>query len=74
MVKGSRERAGNELGFKVHLWKMADVLRNDMDTAEDRHVVLGLIFPKSSSDAFGAKYAELAAQRQQGADSRSIAT
>jgi type I restriction enzyme M protein len=47
---------------------MADALRNNMDAAEYKHVVLGLIFLKYISDAFEAKHAELEAQREQGAD------
>ena len=34
------------------LWKTADKLRNNMDAAEYKHVVLGLIFLKYISDAF----------------------
>jgi type I restriction-modification system DNA methylase subunit len=47
---------------------MADGLRNNMDAAEYKHVVLGLIFLKYISDAFEAKQAELEAQKKQGAD------
>src|SRR6476646_10197613 len=50
------------------LWSMADALRNNMDAAEYKHVVLGLIFLKYISDAFEAKHAELEAQKAQGAD------
>lgn len=41
------------------LWQAADKLRNNMDAAEYKHVVLGLIFLKYISDAFEAKHAEL---------------
>ena len=40
------------LGFEDTLWAAADVLRNNMDPAEYKHVVLGLIFLKYISDAF----------------------
>ena len=53
---------------ETKLWSMADALRNNMDAAEYKHVVLGLIFLKYISDAFEAKHAELDAQRNQGAD------
>ena len=53
---------------EAKLWNMADALRNNMDAAEYKHVVLGLIFLKYISDAFEAKHAELEAQRDQGAD------
>src|SRR5437868_13810626 len=56
------------LGFEAKLWASADALRNNMDAAEYKHVVLGLIFLKYISDAFEAKHAELEAQRDQGAD------
>jgi type I restriction enzyme M protein len=56
------------LGFEAKLWRAADALRNNMDAAEYKHVVLGLIFLKYISDAFEAKHAELEAERAQGAD------
>ncbi|MDQ2083759.1 class I SAM-dependent DNA methyltransferase [Xanthobacteraceae bacterium Astr-EGSB] len=59
---------GGPLGFEAQLWAAADALRNNMDAAEYKHVVLGLIFLKYISDAFEAKHAELDAQRAQGAD------
>lgn len=57
-----------DLGFEAKLWAAADALRNNMDAAEYKHVVLGLIFLKYISDAFEAKHAELAAQKAEGAD------
>jgi type I restriction enzyme M protein len=59
---------GTEAGFESKLWAMADTLRNNMDAAEYKHVVLGLIFLKYISDAFEAKHAELETQKAQGAD------
>jgi hypothetical protein len=56
------------LGFEAKLWAAADALRNNMDAAEYKHVVLGLIFLKYISDAFEGKHAELEAQKAQGAD------
>ncbi len=56
------------LGFESKLWAAADALRNNMDAAEYKHIVLGLIFLKYISDAFEAKHAELETQRNQGAD------
>ncbi len=43
---------GANLGFEEILWKAADKLRSNMDAAEYKHVVLGLIFLKYISDAF----------------------
>ena len=56
------------LGFEAKLWAAADALRNNMDAAEYKHVVLGLIFLKYISDAFEAKHAELLAEKKKGAD------
>ena len=67
----SRSTGGNgtaNLGFEAKLWAAADALRNNMDAAEYKHVVLGLIFLKYISDAFEAKHAELQAQHASGAD------
>lgn len=44
---------------KKTLWATADKLRNNMDAAEYKHVVLGLIFLKYISDAFLEKYTQL---------------
>lgn len=59
---------GTPLGFESKLWAAADALRNNMDAAEYKHVVLGLIFLKYISDAFDAKHADLEAQKAEGAD------
>ena len=66
--RAKQKNSNHELGYEAQLWKMADALRNNMDAAEYKHVVLGLIFLKYISDAFEAKHAELAAQKAQGAD------
>ena len=41
------------------LWATADKLRSNMDAAEYKHVVLGLIFLKYISDAFKGRYDQL---------------
>lgn len=64
---GNGDTAAN-LGFEQKLWQAADALRNNMDAAEYKHVVLGLIFLKYISDAFDAKHTELESQKAQGAD------
>ncbi len=43
------------------LWAAADKLRSNMEAAEYKHVVLGLIFLKYISDAFGERKEELRA-------------
>jgi len=42
------------------LWKAADKLRKNIDAAEYKHVVLGLIFLRYISDAFQSLYEKLA--------------
>jgi type I restriction enzyme M protein len=42
----------DNLELEKTLWQAADKLRNNMDAAEYKHVVLGLIFLKYISDAF----------------------
>ena len=49
------------LGFEAKLWLAADKLRNNMDAAEYKHVVLGLIFLKYISDTFDEHHAKLVA-------------
>ena len=45
------------------LWATADKLRNNMDAAEYKHVVLGLIFLKYISDSFEDLYNKLKADK-----------
>jgi len=64
MAKTKKTRAqapngGANLGFEATLWAAADKLRNNMDAAEYKHVVLGLIFLKYISDAFEERQAWL---------------
>ena len=63
-----KDSNGATLAFETKLWQAADALRNNMDAAEYKHVVLGLIFLKYISDAFEAKHKELEAERKKGAD------
>jgi type I restriction enzyme M protein len=51
------------LGFEAELWRAADALRSNMDAAEYKHVVLGLIFLKYISDVFEEKHRERAARQ-----------
>src|SRR4051794_40848136 len=44
------------------LWKSADMLRGQIDAAEYKHVVLGLLFLKYISDSFEARREELKAE------------
>ncbi len=65
---GSGVQSDALVGFEEKLWQMADKLRNNMDAAEYKHVVLGLIFLKYISDAFEEKHAALEADKKSGAD------
>ena len=47
------------IGFEEKIWRAADKLRGNLDAAEYKGVVLGLIFLKYISDRFEAKYEEL---------------
>src|SRR5438874_6235109 len=49
------------IGFEAKLWLAADKLRSNMDAAEYKHVVLGLIFLKYISDSFEEHHAKLVA-------------
>ena len=55
-------------GYEAELWRMADTLRGNMDAAEYKHVVLGLIFLKYISDAFEERHTRLLGEQTQGAD------
>lgn len=54
MAKTKKTEADEPLEKK--LWKAADKLRKNMDAAEYKHIVLGLIFLKYISDAFEELY------------------
>jgi type I restriction enzyme M protein len=65
---GKNTDNGAHLGFENDLWRAADALRSNMDAAEYKHVVLGLIFLKYISDSFEEQHAKLEAERAAGAD------
>jgi len=67
-AKKTAQASDAVVGFEEKLWLMADKLRNNMDAAEYKHVVLGLIFLKYISDAFEEKHAALTADKKSGAD------
>lgn len=51
--------ARTDLDYADTLWKSADTLRGQVDAAEYKHVVLGLLFLKYISDSFEARRDEL---------------
>jgi len=66
--KSKKNNNGANLGFEADLWRAADALRSNMDAAEYKHVVLGLIFLKYISDAFEEQHTKLEGEKAQGAD------
>ncbi|MBK8477262.1 MAG: SAM-dependent DNA methyltransferase [Opitutaceae bacterium] len=57
--KASSDQSTANIGFEAKLWLAADKLRSNMDAAEYKHVVLGLIFLKYISDTFEEHRAKL---------------
>ena len=55
----AKDRNTADIGFEKQLWDAADVLRGNMDAADYKNVVLGLIFLKYLSDRFDERYREL---------------
>lgn len=54
-------KKNNSESFEKKLFKAADKLRENMDAAEYKHIVLGLIFLKYISDSFENLYQKLKA-------------
>lgn len=69
MPKKQAQPKTNET-LEQKLWKSADKLRKNMDAAEYKHIVLGLIFLKYISDAFEVLHQKLilGEEQYQGAD------
>ncbi len=67
-AKSAKQNGTSDLDFRAKLWAAADALRNNMDAAEYKHVVLGLILLKYLSDAFDANPEDVEGQRADGAD------
>jgi type I restriction enzyme M protein len=61
---------GANLGFEAKMWLAADELRGQMDAAEYKHVVLGLVFLKYISDAFEEHRAKLLKEHADEAEDR----
>lgn len=55
----TKEKSSTEEPIEKQLWKSADKLRKNIDAAEYKHVVLGLIFLKYISDAFEELHSKL---------------
>ena len=55
----SKSKTPDNISLENKLWSAADKLRKNMDAAEYKHIVLGLIFLKYISDAFETLFAKL---------------
>lgn len=55
----AKKKEEQEEQLEKQLWKSADKLRKNIDAAEYKHVMLGLIFLKYISDAFEELYTKL---------------
>lgn len=63
MAKSKQQKENTaEIGFEKQIWAAADKLRGNVDPAEYKNVVLGLIFLKYISDTFEIKHAQLVAE------------
>ncbi len=59
MIINMATKKGNDEGFESNLFKSADKLRKNIDAAEYKNVVLGLVFLKYISDSFEERYQKL---------------
>lgn len=57
----SKNRKNQQEPIETQLWKAADKLRKNIDAAEYKHIVLGLIFLKYISDSFEELHEKLKA-------------
>lgn len=64
----TKQKNQNEEPIEKQLWKTADKLRKNVDAAEYKHVVLGLIFLKYISDSFEELHQQLLQEQDSGAD------
>ena len=64
----SSAQSSATIGFEAKLWLAADKLRNNLDAAEYKHVVLGLIFLKYILDKFEEHRAKLLADKDADAE------
>jgi type I restriction enzyme M protein len=54
MPNAKTAKAQNSESLEQKLWKAADKLRKNIDAAEYKHIVLGLVFLKYISDALSS--------------------
>ena len=68
--KANGSNGGANLGFEAKMWLAADELRGQVDAAEYKHVVLGLVFLKYISDAFEEHHSQLLKEHPDEAEDR----
>jgi len=69
VARGKKVNNNNqEEPLEKQLWKAADKLRKNIDAAEYKHVILGLIFLRYISEAFEELYMKLKSGEYEGAD------
>jgi type I restriction enzyme M protein len=59
MAKAKKEKTPEQKPFEQVLWSAADKLRKNIDAAEYKHYVLGLLFLKYVSDSFDELYQKI---------------
>ncbi len=64
----AKNKEVTEEPLEKQLWKAADKLRKNIDAAEYKHIVLGLIFLKYISDSFEECHQKLLSEVGEGAD------
>lgn len=64
----AKKKVNREEPLEKQLWKAADKLRKNIDAAEYKHIVLGLIFLKYISDSFAELHRKLQGEIDKGAD------
>lgn len=65
MPRKKKTKAKSNETLEQKLWKTADKLRKNIDAAEYKHIVLGLIFLKYISDAFAQLHEKLVTREGQ---------
>ncbi len=60
--KAGQTKAEANAKLEKVLWEAADALRKNLDAAEYKHIVLGLVFLKYISDTFEEKYRQIKAE------------
>ena len=63
----AKDTAAN-LGFEAKLWLTADMLRNNINAAEHKHIVLGQIFLKYFFDTSKERHKKSLAERRERGD------